>query len=97
MPKSKLLIAICEGQYVDEGVASEIAHFITKGYGPVIGIRTDFRPGENLAAPINPAVLEYFGNEDHVDSRFFNGPDSYNNAIDYMQRLIQGMLEQRNK
>lgn len=71
-PKSKFLIALCEGHYVDEGVAAEIAHF-ADDYGKVIAVRSDFRLAENRAAPINLAI------EPFID-KFRCGPTASENV-----------------
>jgi len=87
MPKSKLMIAIYDGSHAcDDGVCAETAHYATKGYGPVVGIRSDFRLDENMAAPINPAV-RYFIDNGPYNGEFFFGPDAYDRAYESIKNM----------
>lgn len=87
MPRSKLLIAILDGGHaVDDGVAPEVSHYWTKYERPVIGIRSDIRGGENLAAPVNPALRYFF---DQAEKKF-KGPmffTDYNSALDRIEQF----------
>lgn len=79
MPHAKFMIAICDGgPDVDSGVAAEITHF-AKNHGRVIAISSDFRPAENPAAPINPAV-RYFVDRGPYKGYLCLGKGVYNDA-----------------
>jgi hypothetical protein len=83
MPRSKLLIAILDGAHaIDDGTSAEIGFYAGeyKGMRPIVGIRSDFRLAENLAAPINPAV-RYFMDTGPYSGLFFSGPDAYDSAV----------------
>ena len=90
MPRSKLLVAILEGVPLDEGVCAEISYFAPK-YGPVIGIRTDFRPAENIAAPINPAV-RYFIDQGPYKGKLYLGNNAYMDAFEGIEKLASEMI-----
>ena len=92
IPHAKFMIALLDGgQPVDDGVSAEIAYFASN-YGPVFGIRTDLRPAENISAPINPAV-RYFLDTGPFNGVFFEGPEAYDNALEYIQGFAQGKLD----
>lgn len=57
---SKLVVAVLDGSGadVDSGVAAEIGYAVGRGM-KVLGLRTDFRTGDNIAAAINLQV-EFF-------------------------------------
>ncbi|PIN86644.1 hypothetical protein COV19_03980 [Candidatus Woesearchaeota archaeon CG10_big_fil_rev_8_21_14_0_10_44_13] len=93
MPASRFMIAILEGHSVDEGVAAEIAHFSTEGYGPVIGIRTDFRLAENMAANINGAVQHFIDGKPY-SGKFICGPDAYDVAMREIKTLADKIREE---
>lgn len=81
MPKSKLMIAILDGGHAaDDGVAAEIGHYATRGYGPVIGIRSDIRLAENEESGINIAV-RYFMDRGPYGGMFFSGESAYKDAL----------------
>ncbi len=86
MPRSKFMIAIMEGAHIDDGVAAETAYF-PQYHGPVIGIRSDFRLSENLAAPINGAVRYFVDTGEKYDGEFFDGPDAYEKAFPAIKKL----------
>ncbi|MEM4240282.1 MAG: nucleoside 2-deoxyribosyltransferase, partial [Candidatus Woesearchaeota archaeon] len=89
MPKSKLMIAVLDGSHaLDDGVSSEIGFYAAeyKGKKPIVGIRTDFRLSENIAAPINIAV-RYFIDKGPYNGFFFNGPDAYDKALRQIKEL----------
>ena len=87
MPRSKFMIAVMEGDRVDEGVAAETAYF-SQHHGPVIGFRTDFRLSENMAAPINGAV-RYFMEREEYNGQFFAGPDADKEALKAIKTLAE--------
>jgi len=90
MPRSKFMIAILEGVPLDEGLCAEIGYFAPK-YGPVIGIRTDFRPAENIAAPINPAV-RYFIDQGPYKGKLYLGNNAYMDAFAGIEKLASEMI-----
>lgn len=60
LSKSDCFLAILDGGHVvDEGLAGEIAHYATIKRGPVFGLRSDIRCGENIAIPINAQTFGY--------------------------------------
>ncbi|MBR9704107.1 hypothetical protein GOV12_01740 [Candidatus Pacearchaeota archaeon] len=60
MKESKLMLAILDGGHaVDDGEASEIGYYAGLELGPIFGLRSDIRCGENMAVSINPQVLGY--------------------------------------
>jgi len=78
MPRSKLLIAVLDaGTDVDSGVAAEIADFSHKFKHPVVMIRSDLRPAENVATGTNPAV------------RFFGDYGEYHKLNAYIERDLE--------
>lgn len=83
MPRSKLLIAVLDGPHADEGVASEVA-VASKLEIPVVGVRSDFRMGENAAASTNPAV-------DCFMSRLFTGPQAYEEMFSFLREQTKGL------
>lgn len=85
MPRSKFMIALIEGHNLDDGLCSEIADF-ARTFGPVIGIRSDARLAENIAAPINPAV-RYYMDLGPFKGCFLNGPRAYIIAIKAIKDL----------
>lgn len=81
IPRSKLMVAILDGGHaVDDGVAAEIGHYATFGYGPVLGIRSDFRLAENKDSEINIAV-RYFMDRGPYGGMFFSGDSAYKDAL----------------
>ncbi|MEM4247402.1 MAG: hypothetical protein QXF14_03715 [Candidatus Woesearchaeota archaeon] len=89
MPKSKLMIAVLDGSHaLDDGVSAEVSFYAAKynGKKPIVGIRSDFRLCENLAAPINIAV-RYFIDKGPYNGFFFNGPDAYDKALRQIKEL----------
>jgi len=95
MPHSLFMIAILDGSHsVDEGVAAEVSHFATR-YGTeriVVGIRSDFRLAENMAAHINPAV-SYFLDDGPYNGHFFFGPGAYERSFDHTKGLADKIRE----
>jgi hypothetical protein len=85
MPNSKMMFALLEGPAVDEGLAAEIPEFLHTSSGPLIGIRTDIRLAENVEAPINPAIGDFFTRKEFQDrTHFFYTPgtgEAYDQAI----------------
>jgi nucleoside 2-deoxyribosyltransferase len=60
MQDSDCLLALLDGGHaVDDGVASEIGYYAGIKRGPVFGLRSDFRGGENIGCSINPQVQGY--------------------------------------
>ncbi len=79
MPHSRFMIALFDGSHAsDDGLCSEVA-FFAEHRGPVIGIRSDFRLSENIAATINPAI-RYFLDLGLYEGQFFDGPGAYERA-----------------
>lgn len=95
MPKSKFMIAILEGVPPDEGLCAEVVYYATTNR-PIIGIRSDFRPAENISAPINPAVT-YFINTGPFGNKFYLGDNAYEEALDGIEKLANDMLGGRGK
>jgi len=93
MPRSKLLIAIFDGNGsdIDSGVAAEVSFFATKFERQVIGIKSDLRLAENPVALINPAV-QYFLNYGPYKGLFFNGPNAYEEAIREIRYISDGII-----
>ncbi|MCK4808009.1 MAG: hypothetical protein KAS90_00140 [Candidatus Aenigmarchaeota archaeon] len=92
IPKAKFMIAILDGSHgIDDGVSSEIAYFASN-YGSVFGIRSDFRLAENIAGGVNSAVSHFFSKE-RYNGAYFEGPEAYDNALEYIHRFTQGMLD----
>ena len=87
MPKAKFMIAIYDGSNAsDDGVSAETGYFAAKEQRPIIGIRSDFRLSENIAAPVNPAV-RYFIDGEPYDGCFFEGIDAYEGAHEQIKSL----------
>jgi hypothetical protein len=81
MPRAKFMIAILDGdREPDVGVVAESVHFSDK-HGRVIGIRSDFRLGENIGAKINPALLRFY------EGGLLTGNDAYEKALDAAESL----------
>lgn len=92
MPKSKFMIALLDGSHaIDDGLASEVSYFGEK-HGHVIGIRSNFRLSENIAAPINPAI-RYFIDSKAYNGQFFDGPHAYDNAYKAIKKLADKFLK----
>jgi hypothetical protein len=87
MPHAKFMIALEEGHSLDDGLCAEISYFAVT-HGPVIGIRSDFRLSENIAASINPAV-EHF----HTNGKFFSGQSAYEDAFKTIKELANQIRE----
>ncbi|MFH1511306.1 MAG: hypothetical protein ABIF10_06450 [Candidatus Woesearchaeota archaeon] len=86
MPISRFMVALFDGSHAsDDGLCSEVAHFASH-YGPVIGIRSDFRLAENIAAPINPAI-RYFIDQGKYNGVFYSGPNAYEDAYSGLEKL----------
>ena len=92
-PKSKFLIALFDGSHAsDDGLCTEVGIFSTTGK-PIIGIRSDFRLAENVAAPINPAVRSVIDYEPY-DGLFFEGPQAYENAYKAIKNLADKIRQE---
>lgn len=93
IPHAKIMFAVLEGYPSDEGVAAEIS-YMAVNFGPVIGVRTDFRLAENPATGTNPAVT-YF-TQDEFGGKYFEGSSAYEGAFkllkDYCSELIKKSL-----
>lgn len=86
MPRSKFMIALFDGSHAsDDGLCAEVGYFAPK-HGPIIGIRSDFRLSENIAAPINPAV-RYFIDKGPYKGQFFSGLNAYENGLKGIEKL----------
>lgn len=94
MPRAGYMLAELEGKVLDDGVSSEVAYFASN-FGPVIGVRSDIRPGENSDSGINAQVKSYMTIEDY-GGKYFENPnaseDAYVEAIAYLKENIQEML-----
>lgn len=95
IPRSKVMFAIMEGSPTDEGVAAEIAYMATN-FGPVIGVRTDFRLAENSAAGTNPAVT-YFMNPGYFGGEYFEGPSAYESAYNLLRKRCSDIIDEHNQ
>lgn len=94
MPYSKMMIADLDGSHgVDDGLSAEIAHYATRYMGsrPLVGIRSDVRLAENLAAPINPAV-RYFLDQGPYNGLFFQGPFAEDEALEAIAGMAEKMI-----
>ncbi len=89
MPPSQVVVAVLEGAHADEGVASEItnAHYLGL---PVVGVRTDFRSGENLAAVTNPAVDDFI-----PEGQLFTGPRAYERMFTFLHQASNEIIAQQ--
>ena len=86
MPYSKFMIALFDGSHAsDDGLCAEVGYFAQK-HGSVIGIRSDFRLSENIAAPINPAV-RYFIDKGPYNGQFFSGQSAYEDGLKTIEKL----------
>ena len=94
IPRSKIMFAIMEGYPTDEGVAAEAAYMATH-FGPVIGVRTDFRLAENPATGTNPAV-SYFMTKESFGGGYFEGPGSYDKAFELLKELCDKEINRHN-
>lgn len=92
MPPSRFMFAILDGSHsVDDGVAAEVSHFATHyRKRSIIGMRSDIRIAENIAAPINPAI-RYLLDQGPYNNQFVFNPGAYKrslvNAKDLADRL----------
>lgn len=94
MPYAKFMIALFDGGHAaDDGVCSEVAYFASARFKPVIGIRTDLRLSENIAAKVNPAV-RYFIDLSDYGGKFF---DDYDDAINGIQTLAMRIKDDCSK
>lgn len=89
MPISHFVVAVLEGQPIDEGVASEISHAHSL-HLPVIGVRTDFRLGENVAAATNPAVDKFVPSQ-----QMFTGPGAYERMFTFLHHASDEIIAQQ--
>ncbi len=94
IPRSKILFAIMEGYPTDEGVAAEVA-YMASHFGPVIGVRTDFRLAENPATGTNPAV-SYFMRKESFGGGYFEGHDAYDKAFELLRELCAKEVQKHN-
>ena len=86
------MIALLDGGHaIDDGVSSEISYFAVK-HGSMFGIRTDPRLAENIAGGVNSAVSHFFDNE-RYGGLLFEGPEAYDEALEYIHGFTQGMLD----
>jgi hypothetical protein len=92
LPYSRFMIALfdCAGPGSDDGMCSEITFSAMSGK-QVIGIRSDFRQGENIATGINPAV-RYFLDYGPYKGRFYDGPNAMRNGLRGIERLATEIL-----
>ena len=92
MPHSKIMIALYDGSHgVDDGLSSEVAYFASV-HGPVFGIRSDFRLGENPATNVNAAVT-FFNKNGKYKGDYFNGPEAYNLAIESLESVTSQLIK----
>jgi len=86
MPHSKFMIAIFDGGHAcDDGLSAEVSYYASN-FGSVIGIRSDFRLSENIAAPINPAI-RYFLDKGPYKGKLFTGTTAYEDALNEIEKL----------
>ncbi|MDP2750661.1 MAG: hypothetical protein Q8O89_07565 [Nanoarchaeota archaeon] len=95
MPRTQMLIAIFDGGHtVDDGVSEEVGvyakAFHTK---PIIGIRSDIRLAENMAASINPAV-RFHVDIGKTNGSFFEGTAAYDNAFKCLGELSEKIMKE---
>ena len=95
IPRSKVMFAVMEGYPTDEGVAAEIAYMATN-FGPVIGVRTDFRLAENPATGTNPAVT-YFMDPGYFGGEYFEGPSAYENAYELLRKRCSDIIDKHHQ
>lgn len=91
IPRAKAMFAVMEGYPTDEGVAAEAAYFASN-YGPVVGVRTDFRLAENPATGTNPAVSFFMGGK-QFGGGYFEGPGAYEEGYTLMRRLVSELKD----
>lgn len=92
MPHAKFMVAIMEGYPPDEGLTTEVGYF-SSNFGPVIGVRSDFRLAENPAASANPAVTFFMGGKPYSGD-YFEGQDSYEALFERTKQLVQEIIQQ---
>ncbi len=91
MPYAKMMIAVMEGYPPDEGLAAEVSYF-SSNFGPVLGVRSDFRLAENPAATANPAITFFMGGPYGGD--YFEGPGSHEELFEMTKQLVQEIIQQ---
>lgn len=99
IPRSGLVFAVCEGVPVDEGVAAEMA-YAENNFIPVVAARSDFRPAENIASGLNPAVRAFARGNGKHEGGYFESPIegvAYRNAFNTVEKVIQQKLQAWNK
>lgn len=89
MPRAYFMYAILNGSPPDEGVVAETAYFASN-FGPVVGIRTDFRPAENPAAPINPAITPFMTKR--YGGSFYSLPSTYEDALEGVRERVAAII-----
>jgi len=88
IPRAGVILALCEGVPVDDGMSSEMAYTATNA-AIVIAVRSDFRGGENLATGTNPAV-SIFAKEKYGGQYFESalGDSAYQQAFAAVKIII---------
>lgn len=95
IPRSKIMFAVMEGYPTDEGVAAEVT-YMASNFGPVIGVRTDFRLAENPATGTNPAVT-YFTTPGDFEGEYFEGPSAYGDAYEALRKRCSDIIEEHHQ
>lgn len=94
MRYAHFMFANLDGQPPDGGVIAELSLF-SSNYGPVIGERSDFRLDENMAAPINPAVIPFMGKM--YPGKFFVGPDAFDQSLIEVKNMTTNIVKDTQK
>ena len=94
MPHSRFMFAILDGSHsVDDGVAAEVSHFATRyRKRGIVGMRSDIRIAENIAAPINPAI-RYFLDQGPYNNQFVFNPGAYKRSLVDAKNLADKIKE----
>lgn len=95
IPRSKVMFAVMEGYPTDEGAAAEVA-YMASNFGPVIGVRTDFRLAENPATGTNPAVT-YFMAPGYFGGEYFESPSAYEDAYEALRKRCSDIIEEHHQ
>lgn len=95
MPKSEFMIALMDGSHaLDDGLSAEVGYYAER-LGDVIGIRSDFRMAENIAALINPAVSYFMKAKAYGNGRLFTGMDAYERAYEAIKEKADKIIHDK--
>jgi hypothetical protein len=88
IPRAGIILSLCEGVPVDDGMSSEMSYTATNT-AIVVAVRSDFRGGENVATGTNPAV-SIFAKEKYGGQYFESslGDNAYKQAFLLMEDII---------